>query len=117
MFSEINLISFCYTASLTGLALAASFAIRYSQIHQTYLLKNMSVYNPVFNQRFIALKHFFMQNHATVTAMKQANVVLYKQLLVQAKLCPFADIYQLVALITFLVIPLAFILKLIPENK
>ena len=53
----------------------------------------MSVYNPVFNQHFTALKHFFMHNYATVTAMKQANIVLYKQLLVQAKLCAFADIY------------------------
>lgn len=52
-----------------------------------------------------------------VTAMKQANIVLYKQLLVQAKLCAFADIYQYAALVTFLVIPLVFLLKLTPENK
>ena len=98
-------------------SLAASFAIRYSHIHQTYLLKNMSAYNPVFNQHFTALKHLFMQNHATVTAIKQANVVLYKQLLVQAKLCAFADIYQYAALVTFLIIPLVLLLKLAPENK
>ena len=77
----------------------------------------MSVYNPVFNQHFTALKHFFMHNYATVTAKKQANIVLYKQLLVQAKLCAFADIYQYAALVTFLVIPLVFLLKLTPENK
>ncbi len=106
----------CVTGSMFT-SLAASLAIRYSQIHQTYLIKNMSAYNPVYNQHFTALKHFFMQNHATVTAMKQANVVLYKQLLAQAKLCAFSDIYQYAALVTFLVIPLVLLLKLAPENK
>lgn len=112
----VHSLSKCVTGSMFT-SLAASFAIRYSQIHQTYLLKNMSVYNSVFNQHFTALKYFFMQNHATITAMKQANIVLYKQLLVQAKLCAFADIYQYAALVTFLVIPLVFLLKLTPENK
>ena len=112
----VHSLSKCVTGSMFT-SLAASFAIRYSQIHQTYLLKNMSVYNSVFNQHFTALKHFFMHNHATITAMKQANIVLYKQLLVQAKLCAFADIYQYAALVTFLVIPLVFLLKLTPENK
>lgn len=77
----VHSLSKCVTGSMFT-SLAASFAIRYSQIHQTYLLKNMSVYNPVFNQHFTALKHFFMHNYATITAMKQANIVLYKQLLV-----------------------------------
>lgn len=112
----VHSLSKCVTGSMFT-SLASSFAIRYSQIHQTYLLKNMSVYNPNFNQHFSALKHFFMQNHAMVTASKQANVVLYKQLLAQAKLCAFADIYQYAALVTFLVIPLVFLLKLAPENK
>lgn len=112
----VHSLSKCVTGSMFT-SLASSFAIRYSQIHQTYLLKNMSVYNPMFNQHFSALKHFFMQNHAMVTASKQANIVLYKQLLAQAKLCAFADIYQYAALVTFLVIPLVFLLKLAPENK
>lgn len=112
----VHSLSKCVTGSMFT-SLASSFAIRYSQIHQTYLLKNMSVYNSMFNQHFSALKHFFMQNHAMVTASKQANIVLYKQLLAQAKLCAFADIYQYAALVTFLVIPLVFLLKLAPENK
>lgn len=112
----VHSLSKCVTGSMFT-SLASSFAIRYSQIHQTYLLKNISVYNPMFNQHFSALKHFFMQNHAMVTASKQANIVLYKQLLAQAKLCAFADIYQYAALVTFLVIPLVFLLKLAPENK
>lgn len=112
----VHSLSKCVTGSMFT-SLASSFSIRYSQIHQTYLLKNMSVYNPMFNQHFSALKHFFMQNHAMVTASKQANIVLYKQLLAQAKLCAFADIYQYAALVTFLVIPLVFLLKLAPENK
>ena len=68
-------------------------------------------------QHFSALKHFFAHNHALVTAGRQANAVLYKQLLAQAKLCAFADIFQFAALITFLVIPLAFLLRLNNDVK
>ena len=101
----------CVTGSMFT-SLAASFAISLSQVHQTYLLKNMTVYNPIFMQHFSALKHFFAHNHALVTASHQANAILYKQLLAQAKLCAFADIFQFAALVTFMVIPLAFLLRL-----
>lgn len=71
----------------------------------------MTVYNPIFVKHFTALKSVFLNNLPTLSAAKKANVVLYKQLLVQAKLCAFADLFQYAALVTFMVIPLVIFLK------
>jgi DHA2 family multidrug resistance protein len=92
-------------------SLASSFAISLSQVHQTYLVRNMSVYNPNFVHKINALKGFFMHNSAGIIAAKKSSILLYKQLLVQSKLCAFVDLFQFFALVTFLVIPLVFLLK------
>lgn len=93
-------------------SLASSFAIRLSQVHQTYLVKNMSVYNPNFVHKFSALKGFFLHYGSSYIAMRKSNIILYKQMLVQSKLCSFVDLFQIFAAVTFLIIPLAFLLKL-----
>lgn len=93
-------------------SLASSFAIRLSQIHQTYLVKNMSVYNPNFVRRFSALKLFFLHHGSNYIAVKKTNILLFKQLLIQSKLCAYVDLFQTFALITFLVIPLVFFMKI-----
>lgn len=106
----VHSLSKCVTGSMFT-SLAASFAIRLSQVHQTYAVKNMTMYNPIFLQHFSALKRFFAHYSPDIVASHKANIILYKQLLVQAKLCAFADIFQFAALVTFLVIPLVFLLK------
>lgn len=106
----VHSLSKCVTGSMFT-SLASSFSISLSQVHQTYLLKNMTVYNPVFVKHFTALKYVFLNNLPSLSAAKKANAVLYKQLLVQAKLCAFADLFQYAALVTFMVIPLILFLK------
>lgn len=93
-------------------SLAASFSISLSQVHQTYLVKNMSVYNINFIRRFSALKIFFLHHGSNYIAVRKANILLFKQMLVQAKLCAYADLFQIFAAVTFLIIPLVFLLKL-----
>ncbi len=71
----------------------------------------MTVYNPVFVKHFTVLKGAFMHSLPSLSAARKANAILYKQLLVQAKLSAFADLFQFAALVTFLVIPLVLLLK------
>lgn len=106
----VHSLSKCVTGSMFT-SLASSFAISLSQVHQTYLLKNMTVYNPVFVKHFTVLKGAFMHSLPSLSAARKANAILYKQLLVQAKLSAFADLFQFAALVTFLVIPLVLLLK------
>ena len=106
----VHSLSKCVTGSMAT-SLASSFTISLSQVHQTYLLKNMSVYNRNFISHFDALKSAFLHHGEAVIAAKKANLALYNQLLVQSKLCAISDLFAICAMLTFLVIPLVVFLK------
>ncbi|MCD7878902.1 MAG: DHA2 family efflux MFS transporter permease subunit [Candidatus Gastranaerophilales bacterium] len=92
-------------------SLASSFAISFSQVHQSHLLKNMTVYNPAFNAHFSALKTALMHYNPACIAANKANALLYKQLIVQTKLYALVDLFQIAALVTFIAIPLVILFK------
>lgn len=98
-------------------SLSASFAISFSQVHQTYLLKNMTVYNPNFVHRLSNITRAFAHYNSPYIAAHKANASLYKQLLIQSKLCAFSDIFYFAALITFMSIGLVIFLKVKPATK
>jgi len=106
----IHSLSKCVTGSIAT-SLAASWTISLSQVHQTYLLKNMSMYNHNFLTHFNALKSVFLRHGDIIIATKKANLALYNQLLVQSKLCAISDLFIVCATLTFLAIPLVFLLK------
>lgn len=112
----IHSLSKCVAGSIST-SLASSFVIRLSQINQNYLVKDTSIYNPNFAYRINAIKVFFMHHSPLVVASKQANALVFKQLLVQSKLCAFVDLFQFFALTTFLLIPLIFLLKINNDKK
>ena len=106
----IHSLTKCVTGSIAT-SLASSMTIMLSQVHQTYLLKNMSVYNPNFMVRFNHLAHAFNHYFDLFTSLKKANLALYNQLLIQAKLCAISDLFLVCATMTFAVIPLVIFLK------
>lgn len=92
-------------------ALSATFIARVSQVHQTYLVGNLSWHNPVFRMKLAALQHKFITLYPSVTAAKKANGMLYKELLNQARLASFFDAFTILALMCIVIIPLIFMLK------
>lgn len=112
----IHSLSKCVTGSIAT-SLASSWIISLSQVHQTYLVKNMSVYSHNFMTHFNALKSAFLHHGEAIIAAKKANIVLYKQLLVQSKLMAISDLFALCAILTFLMIPLVVLLKVNKEKK
>jgi len=106
----IHSLTKCVTGSIAT-SLASSFSISLAQIHQTYLLKNMSIYNPNFAAHFNALKGAFLRHGEVVFAIKKANLALYNQLLAQSKLCAISDLFIIAATLTFLAIPLVLLLR------
>lgn len=92
-------------------AMSATFIARVSQVHQTYLVGNLSPHNPIFRLKLAALQHKFMMYYPTVTAFKKANGSLYKELLQQARLASFFDAFTVLALMCIVIIPLLFLLK------
>jgi len=110
----IHSLSKCVTGSIAT-SLASSFSISLAQVHQTHLLKNMTIYNCNFVQHFNALKSAFLHHGEIVYAMKKANLALYNQLLAQSKLCAISDLFLIAATLTFLAVPLVLLLKI--DNK
>ena len=85
---------------------------RYSQIHQTYLVDNMTMLNPVFEEKFNMIIASFMQmGNDIVTAQLKAGVQLYNLLLQQSVLSAYMSAYKIYAIVIFIIFPLVFILK------
>ena len=98
---------------VTAIATSASatFIARVSQVHQNYLVGNLSPHNPVFQYKFAALKAKFMHLYPSVVAARKADGMLYKQLLQQAKLASFFDVFTALAVMCIIIIPILYILK------
>ncbi len=91
-------------------SMSSTLVARLSQLHQTYLVKNLSNFNLVFQHKLHALTGnfiYFSNNFAT----HKAGVLLYKQLLAQSKLMAYVDVFELFALVAFVLIPFGFLLK------
>lgn len=106
----IHSLSKCVTGSIAT-SLASSMAICLAQVHQTYLVKNMTILNRNFLTHLTMLKGAFLHYNNTILAFKKANAMLYKQLIVQAKLCAISDLFIFCATVTFLMIPLVVFLR------
>ena len=98
---------------VTAIATSASatFIARVSQVHQNYLVGNLSPHNPVFQYKFAALKAKFMHLYPSVLAARKADGMLYRQLQQQARLASFFDVFTVLALLCIIIIPILYILK------
>ena len=98
---------------LTAVSTSASstFIARVSQVYQNYYVANLAPHNPLFLIKFTAFKHKMMTYYPAVVASKKANGLLYKQLLAQARLGAFFDIFTLMALLSLSAILIILLLK------
>lgn len=92
-------------------AMSSTFITRVSQVHQNYLVDNLSWHNPMFGIHLTNLQHKFAKYYAPVYAAKKANGALYREMLQQCRLCAFYDVFLLLAFLAFMIIPLIFMLK------
>ncbi len=98
-------------------SVASTLVAKHSQIHQGYLVDNLSNFNIVFQQKLANLVTIFASNASTTYATVKANSYLYKSLLTQSRLMAYVDVFSIFALISFLLIPLAFLFKIEKKRK
>ncbi len=110
-----NLCKSAVTAIIASVA--STLVARHSQIHQVYLVKNLSDFNLIFQQKFAALANTFMSNSSSTFADIKTNMYLYKSLLTQSRLMAYVDVFAIFALIAFILIPLAFFLNVDTDKK
>jgi DHA2 family multidrug resistance protein len=93
-------------------SMSATFIARVSQVHQNYLVGNLSWHNPMFRYHLAAAKNKFLLHYPSVVAAKKANGLLYKQLLQQARLSAFYDVFLVLAIMSIAIIPIIYTLKI-----
>lgn len=92
-------------------SVASTLFARHSQMHQVYLVDNLSDFNLVFRERFLSLIHTFAINASNSHAVIKANSYMYKSMLSQSRLSAYVDVFEIFALIAFILIPVSLLLK------
>ncbi|MBR1908602.1 DHA2 family efflux MFS transporter permease subunit [bacterium] len=98
--------------SAVGTSSVGFLVSRYSQIHQNYLVDNMTMLNSAFLDKFNMLTANFMQmGNDIVTAQLKAGAQLQNLLLQQSTLSAFMSAYKIYAIAIIIILPAALILK------
>ncbi len=92
-------------------SVSSTFIARVSQVYQNYFVANLSTENPVYHAKLAAAQAKFMHYYPAYVASKKAGGSLYRELLSQARLASFFDVFTILALIIVLIIPFVLILK------
>ncbi len=103
-----SLHNLCKTVVTAGAAsVANTLTARHTQMHQAYLIHNLSNFNPAFRHKISALIGAYITPEAHI----KANAVIYKSLLEQSKITAYADVFAIFALVAFIMIPVSYTLK------
>lgn len=99
--------------------MSATFIARVSQVHQNYLVGDLAYHNAMFRYKLLVFTNKFLIYYPNVVAARKANGFLYKQLLQQARLASFYDVFALLAMMCIVIIPLLLFLKIkrIPKAR
>ncbi len=104
--------NFCKTVGVAFIvSMSSTLVARHSQMHQVYLVSNLSGYNLIFQNKMTALTHTFMQGASHSFAVNKANAYVYKQLIEQSTLFAYVDTFAIVAMLAFILIPAAFFMS------
>lgn len=92
-------------------SLSSTLVARHSQMHQSFLVENLSRFNLVFQHKMSTLVNTFLSGASDNFATTKANAYVYKQMVTQSALFAYVDTFAIVALLAFILIPLAFFLN------
>ncbi len=108
-----SLHNFCKTIGVAVVvSMSSTLVARHSQMHQNFLVDNLSNFNMVFQTKMAGWTHTFMSNASSSFALTKANAYAYKQMIVQSTLMAYIDTFAIVAMLAFVLIPLSFFMKL-----
>ncbi len=100
-----------------GVSLISTLISRHAQIHQAYLVDNLSDGNLVFLEKFAALKSALAINFGQVVAEQKAGFLMYGQLLQQANLMSFMDCFKIAGILCLSLLPLCYLFKRVKKNR
>ncbi len=99
-----------------GVAFSTTVLSQRSQFHQNFLVEHITPYNKVFQQRFAEVYQWLKLHDPSFASPVKVLAVFYKEILRQASMLAFNDVFWLFAWFTAFLIPLTLILKK-PEGE
>lgn len=94
-----------------GMSIVATMLSRFGQAHQFSMVGYLNPLNPVFQAKVHATTAALAHYSNITIAQRQANYTMYGELLKQANLWAFMDVFRIFGLLCFLIIPLLFFVK------
>ena len=94
-----------------GTSIAGTFVSRFSQIHQHYMVDNLTNLNPVFQVKLSAVTGALSNITNSVTAQAMAQYSIYADMLKQATLWGYMETFRIFSLATFIIIPLLLVIR------
>ncbi len=108
-----SLHNFCKTVGVAiVVSMSSTLVARHSQMHQSYLVDNLSNFNLIFQNKMASWTHTFVSGASSTFAINKANAYAYKQMITQSTLFAYVDTFAIVALLAFVLIPLPFLMKI-----
>ena len=98
-------------AGAIGTSVAGTFVSRFSQIHQHYMVDNLSNLNTVFQVKLSAMTSALSSITNEVVAHTMAQYSLYGDMLKQATLWGYMETFRVYSLATFIIIPLILFIR------
>ena len=112
-----SLHNFCKTVGVAFIvSMSSTLVARHSQIHQGYLVDNLSNYSLIFQNKMAAWTNTFIQGASSSFALNKANAYAYKQMATQSTLFAYVDTFAIVAMLAFILIPAALFMKIKNDN-
>ena len=94
-----------------GTSIAGTLVSRFSQIHQHYMVDNLSTLNPVFHAKYSAITGAFSSLTNSVTAKAMASYYLYADMVKQATLWGYMETFRIYGIALFVIIPLILFIR------
>lgn len=91
-----------------GTSFVATAISRFSQIHQHYLVDNLTELNPVFSAKLQSTAAALSQYAHPTVANYMAQNTIYQQMIQQAHLAAYMDAFKIFGILAIIVIPLLF---------
>ena len=94
-----------------GISLTTALVTRYAQVHQAFLVGNVSQYNPACQQKFENIVGGLSQYGDPATTQQRALGIMYGIVQQQSVLFAYIDVFRLLAVICLCCIPIAIFFK------
>jgi len=94
-----------------GVAFCTTVLARRTQMHQTFLVENITPYNPSFQHNYNQIQQWLQIHQPRFAGPSAALDEIYRQVLGQASMLAFNDTFWLLALGTAALVPLTFFFR------